>query len=130
MSAQEATESPRQRQQAAEQHPVTEVLLSHWAQMYAECRSQYHDATFLNIQLERRCESLHRQMVEIHAELGLAHQELNGADTMNIALSHLVLKMLRENQELVERYRDDYYQAIRGTEIIDLTADEEMEDHQ
>jgi len=129
MSDTETTRSvATQATQVEEGHPVTEVLISHWANMYMECRSEYQDAVFLNEKLEERCQSLFNQMAEIHHELGESHLELQVAERMSLGLSRLVLKMLRENPTLVENYRDDYYEAIRGPEVIDLTADEEMEE--
>jgi len=129
MSNTEATRSvATQATQVEEGHPVTEVLISHWAQMYSECRSQYHDAVFLNVQLERRCESLFNQVAEIHHELEETQLQLQQADNITLSLSRLVLEMLRENPTLAANYREDYYEAIRGPEVIDLTADEEMEE--
>jgi len=109
------------------QHPVTEVLISQWANMYAECREQYQTAVHLNERLEQRATSLFHQVVEVHQELSEAHREIEVSERMTLDLSRLVLKMLRENPTLVERYRDDYHAAITGPEIIDLTADEEMD---
>jgi len=109
------------------QHPVTEVLISHWANMYAECREQYQTAVHLNERLEQRAESLFHQVVEVHQELNDTVRQLDIAEQMTLSLSRLALRMMRENPELVERYREDYYEAIRGPEVIDLTADEEMD---
>jgi len=130
MSHQEATEVPPKAFEANDLHPVTEVLISHWAQMYAECRDQYQHAVHLNSQLERRSESLFTQLNHVQIELGMAHIELDGAESLNLCLSRLVVKILRENPNLVERYRVDYHEALHGPEVIDLTADEEMEDEE
>jgi len=128
MSDQEATKGQPQVNQVNDLHPVTEVLISHWAQMYYECRSQYQNAVHLNSNLERRCESLFSTLNHTQIELGMAHMELEGAENLNIALSRLVVKILRENPNLVEQYRGDYHEAIHGPEVIDLTADEELEE--
>jgi len=127
MSAQGEAPAVQEVEAPVELHPVTEVLVLHWAQMYSECREQYQTAVHLNERLERRCDSLLQQSRELHHELGDAHLELQAVETMTMGLSRLVLKMLRENPELAERYRDDYHEAIRPT-IIDLTADDEEMD--
>lgn len=122
----------RLRERRAQEARLQTTLLTHWAEMVNERGDQIE---VLNAQLTTvsdRADRLYRDNVILHGLIDEAYADVDSQSRLSLRLSELVMRIIREIPGAArEDYRDEYLAAVndfnRG-EIIDLTADEEMDE--
>jgi len=122
----------RLRERRAQEARLQTTLLTHWAEMVNERGDQIE---VLNTQLNAvsdRADRLYRDNVILHGLIDEAYADVDSQSRLSLRLSELVMRIIREIPGAArEDYRDEYLAAVndfnRG-EIIDLTADEEMDE--
>lgn len=117
---------------------VTVVLIQHWANRVQEVearitdlRESYAHALRINNTLESRNADLYMDNLDLHRQCTEQVVQLAEQAAMSFRLQDMVINMVRENPELRERYRDEFWASVVGYtpgNPIDLTTDEELDE--
>lgn len=107
------------------------VLLQHWATMVEEQAATIREYQRQLVTVEERANRLYQDNVVLHGLVNESYNETRMHERLSLAMSSLVLTIMRENPDAVtEAYRDAYLAAINdfnGENPIDLTAVEELD---
>lgn len=108
------------------------VLIQHWATMVEEQGAAIKEYQRQLVTLEDRANRLYRDNALLHGMVTESYNETRMHERLSLAMSALVLKIMRENPDAItEAYRDEYLAAVNdfnGENPIDLTAHEELDD--
>lgn len=113
----------------AQSNELQTVLITHWAKMTRDAQQALKQARESNQHLRDQNQRLFIANTDLRNEISDCHLELWRTEDYGTALSNLVLCMLAQNPDLNQRYHAAHMAIITNTpEIIDLTADEEIDE--
>jgi len=108
------------------------VLIHHWATMVEEQAATINDYRTQLVEIDARADRLYSDNIVLRGLIDESFNETRSHERLALALSALLLKIMRENPEATqERYRDQYLAAINdfnGETPIDLTTEEELDE--
>lgn len=115
-----------------DRHQVVEILLQNWAVMVDEAREEARSAEQLLASVEARASRLFLDNTILHDTVNRSFEETAQYERLALRMSHLVLRLIRENPEIQRaEYRDEYLDAINAFNAenpIDLTANEVIDE--
>jgi len=117
---------------------VYPILLQNWARMVRESNARTETVTANLRVAERQVELLDNRATRLYEDNLDMQRMLNNfaesdaqKDLLIMRLTDLVIAMVRENPDLRDEYRNEFFAAIAGftpENPIDLTANEELDD--
>lgn len=121
-----------QQQEGVDAGRIQTVLIHHWATMVDEQANTIREYQRQLEAVEERANRIYQDNVVLHGLINESYNETRMHERLSLAMSALVLRILRENPEAVQgTYRDEYLAAINdfnGANPIDLTADENLDE--